>query len=65
MKFMKVWLLAIGAHISGPNEPRALATWPNIVNKPKKKILDSGVNSIITKPCTKSSLTKIFKDLNV
>ncbi|CAB5048903.1 unannotated protein [freshwater metagenome] len=31
-------LLAIGAHISGPNDPLALATWPNMVNKPKKKI---------------------------
>ena len=31
-------LLAIGAHINGPNEPRAFATCPSIVNKPKKKI---------------------------
>ncbi|CAB4815885.1 unannotated protein [freshwater metagenome] len=35
---MTTRLLAIGAHIRGAKEPRAFATCPSIVNKPKKKI---------------------------
>ena len=30
----------------------------------RKNILNSGVNSIITKPCSKSSITKIVSSLN-
>ncbi|CAB4667119.1 unannotated protein [freshwater metagenome] len=35
---MTTTLLAIGAHINGAKDPRALATCPSIVNKPKKNI---------------------------
>jgi CheY-like chemotaxis protein len=31
----------------------------------KKNILSSGVNSMLTKPCTKSSMIKILKELNL
>ena len=37
-KTIPTMLLAIGAHISGAKEPRAFATCPSIVNRPRKKI---------------------------
>ena len=32
-------------------------------NETKERILNSGANSIISKPCTKSDITKILKKL--
>ena len=34
VKAIATRLLTIGAHIIGPNRPRALSTWPVTVNTP-------------------------------